>query len=197
MVLSNVAMQNKFFLFLKSSDNIAHDLAIVPSKTDFYLVLRKWHNLMPSMEFRCFVKDNKLIGISQREHCDFYAFLVEIKEILKLSIVNFYNSTVRDNFPETDFIFDIYITQSYNVYIVDFNPFGEITEPLLFSWEELHNWNNDTVDMRIVQSKAHIQPKLYKIGVPFDLVDVSSGSAVNQFIQKAISGEIYNEESNK
>jgi hypothetical protein len=66
------------FLLLKSSDFIAHDLAHAyedcsdaaaegaegvrerPETMD--LVLRKWFDLAPSMEFRCFVRDNKLIG---------------------------------------------------------------------------------------------------------------------------------------
>lgn len=67
------------FLLLKSSDFVAHDLAHAyedcsdeaggqtgagirqrPERVE--LVLRKWFDLAPSMEFRCFVKDNKLVG---------------------------------------------------------------------------------------------------------------------------------------
>ena len=74
------------FLLLKSSDFIAHDLdhafeecyyegedvsRKLPSD-EFELVLRKWYDydVAPSMEFRCFVKDNEIVGtyINSREH---------------------------------------------------------------------------------------------------------------------------------
>src|SRR6185312_4698743 len=72
------------FLLLKSSDFIAHDLdhafeecyyegedgsRKLPSD-EFELVLRKWYDVAPSMEFRCFVKDNEIVGtyLNSREH---------------------------------------------------------------------------------------------------------------------------------
>jgi len=39
------------------------------------IVLRRWCNLTPSMEFRLFVRDGKLAGISQRDTTTFYEFL--------------------------------------------------------------------------------------------------------------------------
>ncbi|RKO84164.1 D123-domain-containing protein, partial [Blyttiomyces helicus] len=65
------------FLLLKSSDFIAHDLshafedciapvesqAALPARPEaFELVLRKWYALVPSMEFRCFVRDGEMVG---------------------------------------------------------------------------------------------------------------------------------------
>ncbi|KAJ3333511.1 hypothetical protein HDU76_007277 [Blyttiomyces sp. JEL0837] len=68
----------EIFLLLKSSDFISHDLgnafeACAPEKEGhseqpstrpavFELVLRRWTNVEPSMEFRCFVKDNQLVA---------------------------------------------------------------------------------------------------------------------------------------
>ena len=51
------------YLLLKSSDFVMHDLTHAvedPSNVDYELVLRKWCNLHPSMEFRCFVYNNEL-----------------------------------------------------------------------------------------------------------------------------------------
>lgn len=52
------------YLLLKSSDFVMHDLlhAIDKEHTtiQYELVLRKWCNLHPSMEFRCFVSDRQL-----------------------------------------------------------------------------------------------------------------------------------------
>ena len=65
------------FLLLKSSDFVMHDLSQafehcyvgegtledLPKRPErFQLVLRKWYELSPSMEFRCFVRDGRLIG---------------------------------------------------------------------------------------------------------------------------------------
>ncbi|KTF84690.1 hypothetical protein cypCar_00048944, partial [Cyprinus carpio] len=58
------------FLLFKSSDFITHDLTQPflhcsddsPDPTiNYELVLRKWSELIPGAEFRCFVKENKVI----------------------------------------------------------------------------------------------------------------------------------------
>jgi hypothetical protein len=60
-------------LLLKSSDFVAHDLIHVfddcidkdsceATFTDYVLCLRKWTEVHPSTEFRCFVGNNSLIG---------------------------------------------------------------------------------------------------------------------------------------
>lgn len=62
---------HEVFLLLKASDRIMFDIEKMyeqcPSTTKSTppfptLVIRKWANLQPSMEFRIFVKDSKLIG---------------------------------------------------------------------------------------------------------------------------------------
>lgn len=72
------------FVLLKSSQFVAHDYvcpyheAIPDFKVDqHYLVLKKWHNLNIAMEFRCFIKDNCLIAICQRDISAFYEFLID------------------------------------------------------------------------------------------------------------------------
>lgn len=67
------------YILLRSSDFINHDLNIPFDQCDdvgdeanitklkddlnYFLILREWISLNPSMEFRCFVANNKLIGI--------------------------------------------------------------------------------------------------------------------------------------
>jgi hypothetical protein len=51
------------FLLLKSSDFVVHDMDIAEDYgLSLELVLRKWVDLIPSMEFRCFVKEKKIVG---------------------------------------------------------------------------------------------------------------------------------------
>lgn len=51
------------YLLLKSSDFVMHDITHAmedPSSIEYELVLRKWCNLHPSMEFRCFVYNHEI-----------------------------------------------------------------------------------------------------------------------------------------
>jgi len=48
-----------------------------------YLVLRKWHAINKAMEFRCFVKDNELIAISQRDITAYYEAIEDNRHIIR------------------------------------------------------------------------------------------------------------------
>lgn len=41
------------------------------------LSLRKWFDIKPCYEFRCFVREGKLVAASQRDTSNFYEFLLE------------------------------------------------------------------------------------------------------------------------
>ncbi|KYQ92092.1 cell division cycle protein [Tieghemostelium lacteum] len=135
----------EILLLLKSSDFINHDLAqlkIDPNLDDqaltpYTLVLRKWHNLYASMEFRCTVKNNELIAISQRDTSTFYSFLKGKKAKIQETIQNFFTKKIQNQFSQNDYTFDIYITQEYEPWLIDFNPIHPSTESLLFLWDEL------------------------------------------------------------
>ena len=51
------------FILLKSSDRLQHDRAVLRETGDApTLILKKYYELNKSMEFRCFVRENRLIG---------------------------------------------------------------------------------------------------------------------------------------
>ncbi|KAK8692028.1 hypothetical protein V6N13_075513 [Hibiscus sabdariffa] len=138
-------------LLLHASDSLIHDLChaydscsdkTISRPPTFFLALHKWYpSLRPEMEFRCFVRGKKLVGISQQD------------ERLK---------------------------------VVDFNPWGAFTLPLLFTWEELEQnmGEEDDLDFRIVESRCTVRPGL-KTAVPYDYLDVSEGSGWDQFLRNA------------
>ncbi|MBA0554633.1 hypothetical protein Golob_013727, partial [Gossypium lobatum] len=78
----------------------------------FFLALRKWYpRFQPEMEFRCFVKGQKLVGISQREVTTFYPVLCEKKNKVEVLIEEFFNDNVRVKFESDDYTFDVYVTE--------------------------------------------------------------------------------------
>ena len=139
---------NDIYLLLKSSDFITHDLAHAFDDTadqsttpdpeiPYHLVLRKWINLNPSVEFRCFVRDRQLIALCQRD-LNHFDFLFNMQDKLRQRVQDLFDSKLRDTFPDPNFTFDVYIPPPHDkVWVVDFNPWAMRTDPLLFSWMEL------------------------------------------------------------
>lgn len=133
---------NEVYLLLKSSDFITHDLEQAfdgctgSAEVPYHLVLRKSFNLNPSLEFRCFVRNKKLIAITQRE-MNYFEFLFGLRSDFSIKIEEFFNDNLL-NFPDPNFTFDVYIPPPHDrVWIIDINPWAPRTDPLLFSWLEL------------------------------------------------------------
>lgn len=148
---------NDIYLLLKSSDFITHDLDhpfddCVPDTPDdsnghaiesvlpevpYHLILRKYVNFNPSLEFRCFVRNRKLLCICQRDQ-NHFDFLFEMRDMLRSRIQSFFDEKLRDSFPDPHFVFDVYIPAPHQrVWLIDINPWAQRTDPLLFSWLEL------------------------------------------------------------
>jgi hypothetical protein len=134
------------YLLLKSSDFVTHDLGHAfddcvddgPSpQIDYHLVLRKYVQLNPSLEFRCFVRNRQILGICQRD-LNHFDFLFNLQDKLRDRIQDFFEDKLRDSFPDPDFAFDVYIPPPHErVWLIDVNPWALRTDPLLFSWLEL------------------------------------------------------------
>ncbi|KAI8979981.1 D123-domain-containing protein [Pilobolus umbonatus] len=190
------------FLLLKSSDFINHDINHAfencvdigeNRKTiDYSLILRKWYDLQPSMEFRCFVKHHEIIGITQRD-LNYYHFLPEMKEELETLIHEFYDRYIADNFDIPNFVFDVYIhKERRKAYLVDLNPFNPTTDPILYDWHELitYNLGDHPSEFRVIQSQVESNaiacnaPKFATNMVPKDVIDMSNGLSIAEFAQE-------------
>ncbi|GAA0175614.1 hypothetical protein LIER_41946 [Lithospermum erythrorhizon] len=188
---------SEIVLLLRSSDSLVHDLchaydscsdktASRPRK--FFLALRKWYpSLRPEMEFRCFVRNGLLVGISQREVTGFYPALLEKIDDMRTILRDFFMDKVRGIFDSDSYTFDVYLTRDDRVKLLDFNTWGASTLPLLFSWEELEellNKEERQTEFRIVDSQCGVRPGL-KTAVPYDYLDTSTGSGWDQFLRRA------------
>lgn len=100
------------YLLLKSSDFVQHDLdpprayegvdsSEVPAAAEvkIELVLKKFEDMNPSREVRCFVRDDILLGISQRD-TNFYEHYQSSEDQAKLveRVKEFYEDEIRENY---------------------------------------------------------------------------------------------------
>jgi hypothetical protein len=108
------------------------------SEFSYELVLRKYCNLYPSQEFRCFISYNHIIGISQRYIGQQFIFLQSMKNQYIHYIYDFYKNIIQPNVKYMEqYVIDIYIDQKHRIWILDFNVWGTRTDALLFHWSEL------------------------------------------------------------
>ncbi|XP_054724478.1 cell division cycle protein 123 homolog [Uloborus diversus] len=186
------------YLLLKSSDFIVHDLTkpysfcedYIPADTNcsltatsekFHLILRKWVEIDTAGEFRCFVKNTVLIGICQREHSLYFEHIAVEKNDIVQDISDFFHQHIQFNFSSPNYVFDVYRKKKGKVYLIDFNPFGKVTEPLMFNWAELCNGsvnrdNNGRPEFRYISTNHGVQPRpLSYHAIPRDIVDISTG----------------------
>lgn len=206
--------KDEVLLMLKSSDNLVHDLCHAfqqcadcppePPTEPFVLVLKKWLDMKPSMEFRCFVRDRRLIGISQRNVGDFYPFLPAMADELADRLDVFFEDHIAPAFSATAYAFDAYLASTGRIRLVDFNPWGGATLPLLFTWAELEelaaastgegegeaadaasgDLGQDLPVVRVVDSALGIMRPGLRLGVPVEMYDTSQTSALAALMQR-------------
>lgn len=139
------------YLLLKSSIFVTHDLEhafddCVDGEGDkkytlddipYALVLRPWFKINTSYEFRVFVRERTIVGISQRDlkHLDYgNEFLNKMQDVIE----DFFEAKLKDTFQDENFAFDVYVPEPFDrVRLIDINPWAPRTDPLLFSWLEL------------------------------------------------------------
>ena len=179
---------NDVILLLKSSDFIVHDLKYAAQcdpdwQPTFHLVLRCWYNIVPSMEFRCFIKQDELIGACQRDTSQFYDFLIQERDELWSLLTLFYKERIQGRFPEPNVVMDVYVNRQRKVFLMDMNVFDETTDALLFSWSELKQPLK--AELRLIDSPHLAQEPPFALNrLPRDVYDYSQGESVLGFMEK-------------
>jgi D123 len=164
------------FLLLKASDfcsyDLQHALQDVAEEEEpapslqMELILRKWCNLYPSQEFRCFVVQQQLVAISQRYHSQHWPYLSSARDQYLVLIRDFFEQVVQPHVVAsmTQYVFDVYIDQKSRIWLVDINVWASRTDALLFHWSELlerasrlaSEEIDPIIEFRIVESEHQI-----------------------------------------
>lgn len=185
---------NDIILLLKSSNFISHDLTEPFTLCDeteqagqvqYELVLRRWTEIPPSMEFRVFVGNQEVIAISQRDCSSFFPCVPPLVDDITYEINNFHDRYVAGLFKEQHYVLDVFRKDKAEFLIVDFNPFNEVTDSSLFTWTELYRMRDgdEECDLRCIKEEAGVQPSPYlAYSMPSDFLDLRSGTDANKLV---------------
>ncbi|KAJ7175812.1 D123-domain-containing protein [Mycena filopes] len=186
------------YMLLKSSDFITHDLTpesvfegCSPSDS------AKWYPVDRSRELRCFVRENTLLGILQRD-TNYYEFLND--ELTRSGIVSsvraFWETHVQPKWAgPPDYTFDFLLTRDLaRGHIMDFNPYAPRTDPLLFSYDELHELSllqAGATELRAIDSRSHPAatsnaPANQHNMIPFEALSLSNGRDIDGGIKESL-----------
>ncbi|BFZ08505.1 hypothetical protein BsWGS_11544 [Bradybaena similaris] len=188
---------SEVYLLLKSSEFIAHDLdqpfihcddCKSGSDADripvsYCLVLRQWQSIDPSCEFRCFVHQNRITGICQRNKTKFYPHIIEEKAAILEDIVKFFTNEIFNKFPDTNYVFDVVRSRKGKVILLDFNPWGRVTDSLMYTWDDLEllaagspDDSGQLLSFHCVESEDGVQSSDYaNYALPKDIRDLAAG----------------------
>ena len=99
------------------------------------ICIRPYRRMQPAREFRLFVKDGKLVGMSQY-------WLIRHFKRLPARLERYWKSAselierIAPDLPVRDLTVDIYFKKTGEILIIDLNPWGEPTDPLMYNtWE--------------------------------------------------------------
>ncbi len=124
--------------FLVLSEKIKKSIA---SGQSDHICVRPYRRMGKPKEFRLFIRDKKLLGMSQLWLVRHFRRLESIKGRFWKKANEFF-AEVSWLLPSVSCAVDIYFTSSGRILIVDINPWGGSTSPLMFrDWN--HDWEND------------------------------------------------------
>lgn len=100
---------DEVLLLLRSSDRVAHDITAAAQEAapaaggggggappvQHCLALRRWYDLQPGREFRCFVRAHALAGVSQRDLTQCFEFLRDERGELAAAVAAFHAKHIQ------------------------------------------------------------------------------------------------------
>jgi hypothetical protein len=130
--------------FLQTSPRTrAHLSRLTELGHSIHLFVRRWEQILPWQEFRCFMRDRRLVGISQIAHQGDepdYSLASTAEKITQTLQVFFANVAQASHLGSA--VFDVLCDAGAGdgapsrVYLLDANPWGPSSDACLFDWEK-------------------------------------------------------------
>ena len=111
------------------------------------LLFREWQPIRKAGEFRCFIRNRKLAGISQYHFMGYdessrknkplaFAEVFGRKEEWKALLADFIATEIIPNLHVDHLVVDLWVDHMRKVTLIEINPYG-LSDPCLFSYDEL------------------------------------------------------------
>lgn len=129
---------------LDCSERMADDL-LLALKNDYepHIFVRQWVDIPPWTEFRCFAKARRFVGACQGNYRLHSAEIDQHQSIIRWGIGCFYRQHFLAACHLDDVVFDVFVKLSgrdndraIEVKLLEINPFCEMTDPCLFTWQK-------------------------------------------------------------
>lgn len=132
---------------LDASERMYEDLTLA-IQHDYppHIFVRQWMVIPRWTEFRCFMRDHKLVGISQYNYLQGEVFpeIVQDSDTIRWVIESQFFPGFRDASHLPSVVFDVAVQRSmardntrvWQVRLLEINPFFELTDPCLFAWKD-------------------------------------------------------------
>lgn len=126
--------------FLGTSERFNEDLLLAfHQQYPAHIWTRRWEDIKPYQEFRCFMYERKLLGVSQYIYSDhsqdydgaypeIYNFAKSIRDFIWSFFTVF---RLRSHLDSV--IFDVWVTNT-GIRLLEINPYFDLTDPCLFDW---------------------------------------------------------------
>lgn len=108
-----------------------------------WLFLREWKEIPAWAEFRCFMKDRKLTGISQYYYREAYPEVEKYAGTIEWGIGRFFENYFLPEIHVDDVVFDVWVSirdrhssNQIEVKLLEINPYSPMTDPCLCSWAD-------------------------------------------------------------
>jgi len=134
---------------LDCSERMSDDLRLA-IQNDYapHIFVRKWINLEKWQEFRCFVRDGELVGISQYYYDQVFPVISHEADSIEWAIKAWCDSYFVNASHLRDVVFDVVVSMRgsrtiwpWNIFLLEINPFFNMTDPCLFSWDKPNDFD--------------------------------------------------------
>lgn len=128
---------------LDASERVYEDLSLaIQENYPPHIFVREWKDIPAWSEFRCFMANRNLVGISQYQYRDYFQEVVNDKGAIEWCIREFFRGFRRQcHIP--DVVFDVFVIRkehgndcAWEVKLLELNPSFEMTDPCLFDWSK-------------------------------------------------------------